>query len=788
MLNRTLLFSVITVAVSALLFFGTSSFVIAAEKGVFFHLDNTLILGQGPGDSRRGPTLADQFRRTINRIFQDDSPPDHSNQHSQRQTTQGNVPPAVPVQPPRPLTTAETQQAIDAGGPTQQRGVAGIANAPSQRVGSMFPGNRDITNEGGEDELTIQARMHKMRDTIFSSGDVERAAHETRQVRRATPSTPASLTPAPIFRDAGNNRSNSTGDLRGLASIPAASNNSAALPAMTPAVTETVPEIFVPIHITNPLVGSHNNQIAPAQTLPNQVGSSFPTQQPIQQPVQPFATIEPQRRESSKQLVVTASPQLTFEIEQPPSAVVGQEIVCRVRATNAGNVPAERVVLNVEIPPWIEIRHTDTDNGNCVLLPRNDGSRVVDVEWRVNRINQGETNLLALWMVPQLSRAIELPIQYHFHRQPIAVKVEIQEPKLVMELIGPDEVRWNDPTTYTLVVRNIGTGSAEKLRFELSQTSAENAATSMEEPLLPGEGQEIPIQVKAGREQEQIDIAVVATGAHNLKNEVKRRIRVLRPKLEMSVQTSPIHFVDEPAEMVIRVVNNGNADADNVTIRAELPLGAAHVTSSEGGLFVQQQQQNIVEWRGRSVGKGEIQTFSLVCTPRREGECRISAAASEVNGSLLAAGHGTFTAEAIVELDLNVHRPKGSIELGQETTYTIEVTNLGTKAAEEVEISMMFGEQLEPIAVSGLEAYYTTNGQVFFEKIPAILPKQCVTLKVSVEAKGIGTAQIKAEVVRIDANGTSVRLEQGVSAHIFSRKPQRGAAVAEQTAHNEVFR
>jgi len=289
----------------------------------------------------------------------------------------------------------------------------------------------------------------------------------------------------------------------------------------------------------------------------------------------------------------------------------------------------------------------------------------------------------------------------------------------------------------------------------------------------------------------------VATGAHDLKSEVRRRIRVLRPRLEMSVQTPSLHFVDEPAEMLIRVVNHGNADAENVTIRAELPLGAQHISSSDGGLFVQQQQQNIVEWRGRSIGKGEMQTFSMICIPRREGECRVSVAASEANGSMLTFGNGMFTAEAVVELDLAVHRPHGPIEQGQEVTYTVEVTNIGTKAAENVEISMMFDDRLEPTAVAGRDAHYTGDGQVIFEKIPAILPKQCITLKVSVEAKGTGTAQVRAEVVRVDSSGSRIRLEQGLSANIFGSRQreaqreagQRDAATASgQSTQNEFVR
>jgi len=747
MLNRTLLFSVIAAAACTLLLFCTSSSVVAADESVSsFNFDHAVILGQNQ-NNRNNPTFLDQVRRAWNRILQDDSPNNNNQPPPQIVAS-----PAIPMQPPRALTPAEVRQAIVA---------PNAESTPRSRAGSASSGSRNATDIDGDDsEISIQERMRGMREPFFSNPEVERVAQQSRQAQQRV-----ALTPLPTHHRVENSVS-------GLSAVPGN-------PAVFPAMTNERPEVFVPINFDSPQANPRMDHVAHGRTI-----DPFPhSQQSVQQPPQRIVVDAEQRREQSRQLLVSASPRLEFEIEKPPSANRGQEITYRIRATNVGNVPVEQVVLNVEIPPWIDIRHTDADNGNWVLVPRNDGSGVADLEWRVNRINQGETNLLALWLVPQVHRAIELPMQYRFHQPPIVTVVEVQEPRLAMELIGPDEVRWNDFVTYTLIVRNIGNGSAEGLRFELLQTSSEAQISAMEEPLLPDEVQEIPILVRAGREQELIDIAVLAAGAHDLRSEVRRRIRVLRPKLEMSVQTSPLHFVDDPAELFIRVVNNGNADAENVTIRAEIPLGAQHVTNCEGGLFVQQQQQNFVEWRGRSIARGEVLTLSLVCIPRRAGECRVSVEASEPSGSVLVAGHGTFMAEAIVELDLVVHRPNGPIELGQEVTYTIEVTNIGTKAAEDVEISMMFGEQLEPIAVAGREAHYTTDGQVLFERIPAILPKQTVMLRVSVEAKRVGTAQIRAEVARADAGGTNIRLEQGLSAHIFSRR-----AVAEQPTQNEFFR
>jgi len=786
MLNRTLLFSVIAAAVAALFLFCASSSAVAADENVpslSSYFDRAVILGQNQ-NNRNNPTFFDQIRRTWNNILRDDAP-SNENQAPPPLT----APPGIPMQPPRPLTIAEIREAIATG----NNGTNG--NASQARVGSGQASSRAASDAVSEGEPSIQDRMRGMRETVWANPEVERRAIETRQAQQRA----AMLTPSPAH-NAGNRQGGiaeeiraseiraseiRAGEIRDFGGLPVVTRN----PANRPTVIDERSEVFVPINFDSQPVRlrtDHPSGAMSSGTMPSQVQTSdpFPSSRTIQQPPQQLVVAaEQQRRDPSRHLLVSASPRLEFEIEKPPSTNVGQEITYRIRATNVGNVPAEQVVLNVEIPPWVDIRHTDADNGNWVLIPRGDGSGIADLEWRVNRINQGASNLLALWLIPQQHRTVELPIRYNFHRPAIVAKVEVQEPRLEMELVGPDEVRWNDFVTYTLIVRNVGNGSAEGLRFELLQTSSEAQTSTMDEPLLPGEGQEIPILVRAGREQELIDIAVLAAGAHELRSEVRRRIRVLRPKLEMSVQTSPLHFVDDPAELFIRVVNNGNADAENVTIRAELPLGAQHVASSEGGLFVQQQQQNTVEWRGRSIARGEILTLSLICVPRRAGECRVSVEATEPNGSVLVTGHGTFMAEAIVELDLVVHRPSGPIELGQEVTYTIEVTNIGTKAAEDVEISMMFGAQLEPIAVSGREAHYTTDGQVLFERLPVILPKQTITLRVTVEAKRAGTAQIRAEVARTDASGTPIRLEQGLSAHIFSRR-----TVAELPPQSDFFR
>jgi hypothetical protein len=609
-----------------------------------------------------------------------------------------------------------------------------------------------------------------MRKSYFdqSYDSIEAAAKTSRQ--RTTSPPPTTLVPLPPAFDIESNPRDFGGEFnepRELPSIP-----------KTPVFVDERADITAP---NNRQPMSRSDQIV---YEPMSAPSVVPTPR-VSPQIVAAETEQPQAPRRQQRLTVISSPRLEFEIEKPPSVAVNQEVTHRIQVTNPGDDPVEGIIVNTEIPPWIDIQHVDANHGEVVMRPREDGSGIADLEWKIHRINQNEGALLVLRSIPRAHRAIEFPIRWDCYRPAILATVEVQEPRLEMQLHGADEVRWDGIAVYTLFVHNTGNGNAENVRLDLLQTSSAANFCEIAEPLLPGQIQQMDIEIQPRGEQEYIDITVVASGAHDLKGEIKRRIKVLRPKLEMSIQTLPLHFVDTPAELTIRIRNSGTADVDNVDIRAELPLGAQYKSSSEGGLFTIQQQQNVVEWRGKSIARNETQTFTLVCAPQREGECRVSVEASESNGNVLTAGNGTFRAEAVVELELAVQKPNGPIELGQEVGYEIQVTNTGTKAAENVVISMAFGWHLEPTAVSGGEAKGSDDGQVVFETIPVILPKQGVTVKVVVKAKETGTAQIRAEVARADASGVPIRSEKGLSAYIVSR---RGTATASGQTQDETIR
>ena len=770
MLNKHLLLSAIA-AVTALLLVSTYPSADASERTTTFDIGNVIVLGQSQNEARRNPTILDRWRQGWNRFLDDGS------ESSTNPRPAPVIQPVVPTTPPKPPTADEIRQSQNSSATNQGQRTNNAANTPQQRTDTASRNvteTRESDNRATENESVVE-KMRRMREGVFpDQAALLQAAQTSRQMSDARAADTSIMFPFEIA----NNPRDFAGNIGSFTDLPDFTTQTPANP--DPAQQHTFSQTNLAQTDTIAAVPNH---AATSRAVPNQsvdpsayspISVQQPAQQPLQQPAQQETAalnVEPQpQNEGTRQLIVSTSPRLKLAIEKPESVVVGQEIVYQIRVANIGDAPAEGVVINAEIPSWLVIRHKDANDGGLVENRRGDGSGTTDLVWRINRITPDVTNILVLGLVPQQHREIAFPIRYDFERPAIVPIVAVREPRLEMELLGADEVGWNELVNYKLLVRNVGNGNADNIRLDLLQTSAGESFCEFPEPLRPGEQHELDIKVQAGREREHIDIAVVATGAHDVRAEVKRRLRVLRPRLEMTVQTLPLHFVENPAEFTIRVRNVGTADAENVTIRADLPLGVEYKSSSDNGMFAIQQQQNIVEWRGKTIPKGEIQTYTLVCEPRREGNNRISVEAHDSGGNVLVAGNGTFKAEAIVDLDLTVNAPKGPIELGQEVEYEIQVTNTGTKSAEDVEILIMFGHQFEPRATRGdSKAGVTEDGQVVFEKIPSVLPRQSVKVNVIVEATSIGTVPIRAEVIRFDSSGVPVSLQKGLSAHIFSR-------------------
>lgn len=438
------------------------------------------------------------------------------------------------------------------------------------------------------------------------------------------------------------------------------------------------------------------------------------------------------------------SPLLEVEPIGPQRVIVGQESPYRIRLFNRGGAGAEQVVLSVDLPAWVEIQPPEVSAGSTSVTNGKTAADMKTFVWKIDRVEPKSEEQLVLHLLPKERKSFNLKLHYDFKRPSAIAPIEVQEPKLEMALDGPNEVLWGTEEVYKLRIHNTGNGDAEDVKLTLMPgTTAEqgNAATYTIDRLKAGE--ERVLEVKAwARQNDYLDINVVANGAYDLQSKATRRVNVLRASLDVVVDSPEMLFVGNNAEYTVRVRNIGTAPAHNIEIVATIPLGARYVSNSGSGRAT---PQNEVFWTADTIPVGGEFTATVLCELKRQGQTKLEVSASDKSG-LTAAGQGSTYVESIADLKMKIDNPQGPIEVGSDSVYTITLTNTGTKEAEGIELNAAFAIGIEPIGVEGLGGEMA-NGQVLFDRIPSISPGQTITVKVKARADQPGNHKIRAEML-----------------------------------------
>ena len=76
-----------------------------------------------------------------------------------------------------------------------------------------------------------------------------------------------------------------------------------------------------------------------------------------------------------------------------------------------------------------------------------------------------------LRLVPRKGRPFDLNVQWTFSPIASQTMVDVQEPKLVMNIAGPDEVLFGQSKLYRLTLSNPGTGKAENVAIDFGRSA-----------------------------------------------------------------------------------------------------------------------------------------------------------------------------------------------------------------------------------------------------------------------------------------------------------------------------
>ncbi len=437
-------------------------------------------------------------------------------------------------------------------------------------------------------------------------------------------------------------------------------------------------------------------------------------------------------------LMTQKMPVLVSKVGGPRTIVVGREATYRVLLANRGDIAAEEVVTNVNVPEGAEVVGVDSVDG---VIEQQGASGVV--VWRTKRLDVGAVAKLDLRLIARTGTPIELGVTHRHKPIDGTTLVQVQEPKLALAIVGPEEVLYGKPQTFRLTISNPGTGVAENVALHLTPPGGDADRRTSHEFGNIGAGEERTVEIElTAREAGQLAVNASASALNGVAAELTKQVFCRKAELVVDWRGPADRYAGAPTAYYFRVSNPGTAAAPDVVLDVALPEGF-EVLPTEGTPAA---KNNTLAYRVGSLEPGAERVVELRGVLRQAGANTISLRAAATDETRSEAVDAVTEVVALADLKLDVIDPKGPVATNQEVVYEIRITNRGSNDAHDVRVVGLFSEGVDPHHVDG-ETTDIRDGRVAFQTIERLAAGEKRVFKIYARAHEEGTHLFRAEVL-----------------------------------------
>jgi uncharacterized repeat protein (TIGR01451 family) len=411
-------------------------------------------------------------------------------------------------------------------------------------------------------------------------------------------------------------------------------------------------------------------------------------------------------------LASNQTPILNADIRGPKQILIGREAVYRVRLQNQSDIPAEGIVATVRIPAGADVMNAAASQG--MVQQSANAQTKGQMQWQIARLDRHAGETLEVRIIPRENRPLELGVTWTVAPVGSRAVVEVQEPKLQLEVAGPNEVYFDKPQVFKLTISNPGTGTAENVKIELLPPGSkdgpakEAVTTHPLGDLAPGASQTVEVELTA-REAGKMFVKATAMAEGGLTSKASKEVFCRKPELEVDWRGPATKYAGTLATYFVRVRNPGTAPAEDVTLKASLPEGAEFTSASEGQIFDTKTRE--VAWHVGTLRPGDDNYMELKCILKTPGANQLKISAATASGNLTDTKTASTNVVALADLKLDVSDPNGPVAVGSPAVYEIHIKNRGANAAKEVNVVGLFSDGIEPEQAEGA-MYTVADGRV----------------------------------------------------------------------------
>jgi uncharacterized repeat protein (TIGR01451 family) len=429
-------------------------------------------------------------------------------------------------------------------------------------------------------------------------------------------------------------------------------------------------------------------------------------------------------------------PQLRLRVDGPQAIAVGQKATYTIHATNEGSSDLQGLIVRASTPKGVLIDGIKTMVGAYELDETPEDSGVL---WELDSLGANDSKSLELQIEVLEADQFALNLEWTLAPKPTQMNVQVHQPKLELELSGPADVQLGVPEKYRMRIKNPGSAVLPDLTLSL-QTETTSQYDSQIGPIAPGS--EKIIDVELTFDHPGLFPIVAAAKDPSGKLQQRQRIDVQVQKIEIKATWfGPEEFIQgSKADYELVIENSGGIPAANLACFIAIPDGIEMIELPEGVT----RQGNELRWSIPKLDPKSQFTLPVRCDMNRSGNHTLTFQARSDQNINLRSDISTLV-EAIADLELVVNEPQAPAPVGARVVYELQVSNRGSKAAEDIRVVAQFSEGIEPLALEG-HAGRIVPGQALFDNLPSIGPNQTITLRVICQASKNGVHRFRAAV------------------------------------------
>jgi len=329
----------------------------------------------------------------------------------------------------------------------------------------------------------------------------------------------------------------------------------------------------------------------------------------------------------------------------------------------------------------------------------------------------------------------------------LCATVKVVEPALALTKTATAQALKCDVIVLQYKVTNSGTGSASNvvIKDNLPDGLAmSNGSRSINIPvgtLKAGESKAFEVRANASSTG-KFESPAMASADGGLEADADATTTVVTaPKMAVGVECTKSQFLGRNFTYNYTLKNTGDGVANTSTASATIPSGTTVVRASNGGRVV---GSNVV-WDFGTMNAGASKNFSMTVAASNIG--RYSSTVSGNASCADSVSDGCTTeVKGIPAILLEVVDITDPVEIGQETTYVITVTNQGTAADTGIEIVGTLPAEQTFVSASGATTGSASGKTVTFAPSGPLAPGAKISWRITVKANAVADSRFRVEM------------------------------------------